>query len=784
MNLKYCFIVLFLGAVFKLNAQEIKIYGFVKDSLSQKPLSNVDVIILDDSMHVITSKTSRYDGSFFFGNITKAKYVQVKYAGYKEIIKRIGENLAELSEIFYLSLSDILLNEIKITAMKPLITSDRGVVSYNIEGGIWSNIGSLSDILKNISSIAQSPNSNLSYKGKELTLLIDGRKVQLSGQALENMLLSLQANEIESIDLIANPGVKYESSDKAVLNIKTIKSKNYGTSYLLNTSYAIGKTYKSNSGLNINAKNKYFALTTGITYYQSKILMINENNRSIEATNGSAASSFNDFSNDIQDLKIKGAKLGLNFALFKDINFNMLSTFGKTNSGRDVDYNSIYVINKKENTSYFKQIDNYSSIEYYNGLNVSKKLKNSTFGIVLDNNKYDYIYQEVANGFTSSSGEDKKLNISNPAIRDIKINSIKIDYNRPVKGGNLGVGGQFKTSSISTDAKYIASDTLFNDRSTNFLYSEGVKAFYVDFEKTKSKLYYSFGLRYEVANLSGEEKIIANVSNYNKGYFFPALAIQYVFPKELTLNVNYNKKVTRPNYDDLSSRLIFKSPYFFKRGGGLLLPSYSTNIDMSIKRKALTYSLSYFSQENRFVQVPISEGYKSIYQYTTLDKFNYLATSLSYNGNILSAWNSNVMIEVWKNNLQYKELNINKSGATFNFNLQNTFTLSKQNTFSLNWILTTKDFTSVYDLGKVHYLNAFFSHNSLNKRVTITTSITDVFNTYNWTFYSKYNGFYLFDYYKNASRFFRIGINWKIGKILTIKKTNSGIENEKIRANT
>lgn len=65
-------------------------------------------------------------------------------------------------------------------------------------------------------SVTIDNNDNISLLGRSGVLVyLDGKRLPLSGQDLSNYLQNLPAEQIDRIEIITNPGAKYEAQGNA-----------------------------------------------------------------------------------------------------------------------------------------------------------------------------------------------------------------------------------------------------------------------------------------------------------------------------------------------------------------------------------------------------------------------------------------------------------------------------------------------------------------------------------------------------------------------------------------
>lgn len=145
-------------------------------------------------------------------------------------------------------------------AKKPIERkADRTIFDFSEQPHL--NTGTALEGIKKLPGVMNTSISGLSYNGKQVSVQMDGRPLNISSTELENFLSGLPASAIERIEIITNPGAQFSATEGGlILNIITSKAaKNYLTAtYSGNYSFSNYDKYRNNTGHSIllNAKNK------------------------------------------------------------------------------------------------------------------------------------------------------------------------------------------------------------------------------------------------------------------------------------------------------------------------------------------------------------------------------------------------------------------------------------------------------------------------------------------------------------------------------------------------
>src|SRR5690606_29604472 len=101
-------------------------------------------------------------------------------------------------------------------------------------------------------------NDNISLKGKQGVMIwMNGKQTPMSGSDLANVLKSMPANSIDRIEIISNPGARYDAAGSAgIINIITKKDQRLGVNGSINLSAGHGVYPKYAAGGSLNYRNK------------------------------------------------------------------------------------------------------------------------------------------------------------------------------------------------------------------------------------------------------------------------------------------------------------------------------------------------------------------------------------------------------------------------------------------------------------------------------------------------------------------------------------------------
>lgn len=124
----------------------------------------------------------------------------------------------------YLSPAMKALEEVKITAERPLYTVDGEKQLYNTADDPSVQTGTASDALQNAPEVEVDAEGNITLRGSQsVEVWINDRPSHLSGEALRQYIKTLPASAITRIEVITNPSARYGGGGPVVNIVTTAK---------------------------------------------------------------------------------------------------------------------------------------------------------------------------------------------------------------------------------------------------------------------------------------------------------------------------------------------------------------------------------------------------------------------------------------------------------------------------------------------------------------------------------------------------------------------------------
>ena len=257
-------------------AKAIEIRGMVMNEKNE-PMPYCNVLLLTSDSTFVNGCVTKADGSFLMMGVEGIPYVlRVSYLGYATATQAL-----EARNLIQLLPDSHTLEEVTITAERPLIEPSANGLKANVIGTSLAKMGTASEMLSHLPFVTGN-DGNYTVLGHGSPLIyINNRKVRDMGE-----LDRLRADEIVSAEVITTPGAEYAADVASIIRIKTIKQRGQGWSGRINLNYNQGHWAKANQQVNLNYRTGGLDLFSRISVFENNqygkttdVIQINETNQ-------------------------------------------------------------------------------------------------------------------------------------------------------------------------------------------------------------------------------------------------------------------------------------------------------------------------------------------------------------------------------------------------------------------------------------------------------------------------------------------------------------------------
>lgn len=758
--------------------------GSVKDSLNAAlPYAAVGLLNAKDSS-LVKGALCNDSGAYMFDNIKPGSYlIKVEVMGYPEQFSHIikadsGKNQAVVMQM---KSSDNNLKTVRVVADKPFIEHQADKIIFNVDGSVIASGKNALEVLNDLPGVSADDNANISVHGKgSVLVLVDEKPIYMD---LATYLKSIDASQIEKIEVITNPSAKYEASGKAVINIVLKKDKNLGLNGQFTSNYRqwLYAGYNENLNMNYRTKKFNFFANTGLHYFHNYTTQtVNE---TIEGTNATQL-----MLNESSPLVTQGitdySTAGIDFTPDSKQTITLSIDGFSFLTPDKATVNNTTIIHSRSGSidsgKYNPSVTSYTRTEYVYNLNYTFKIDSN--GRELSASFAYLPYRSTSSiqspiYYYNSAGDILHPPTLTTAYQPLTLNvyDAKIDYTHPFdKKSKLDIGMEEQNATSDNNDQFYAIEqgvpVIDTAQTNHFNFKENVFAGYINYyRKLNEKFDFQAGVRAEQTNDNGIQYIHDTSFTPNYLNLFPSAGINWKVNEANSFSISYSRRIDRPDYIDLNPFITVLSPYNYSEGNINLLPQFSDNYELDYNLGDLinaTVGYIHFTnimsngthqQDSSFItyNTPINIGTYNVY-YGVLTSTIHPAkwwTSINsvytYHDNYIGAVN-----DVFYNN----------SHVSAQFKTNNMFNFKHGWKAELVYWYLTSNLNGVIIESPLSDLDIGIGKRFDDDRFSVNLNCTDVFATQLSTSTQITPGLSIVDTRYSDYRKIRLSLTWKFGK--------------------
>jgi outer membrane receptor protein involved in Fe transport len=623
-----------------------KISGTVIDSITRKPLDYATVSMFRSGGKApITGVLTDDKGGFKLNDVKAGKYkIVVSYIGYpSKTFDPVETTLSKPDNnmgIVVVAPSAKTLSQVNVVGEKALIENKIDKIVYNAEKDVTSAGGNATDVLQKVPLVSVDMNGNVALRGDQnVRVLINGKPSGATSASLSDVLKTIPADQIKSVEVITSPSAKYDAEGSGgILNIIT-KSKN-ASGISGSVSGGVG-TRQNNSNVNFNYNQNRFSLSANLggnlTWPQTSSSFFDQtiNTPAIPASGanpGVSAVNAHNYGTSSSRIARYGAlgsiTAGYEFNAYNSINSTLRLNSGGFNINGSGSNNRVDNINTANSLAYVSSVLSHNLFQGFDfNLDYTHKFKKEGHEFTISGQwSHSIINTDYTNLYTA-------LNPSQKGNNDGKNNeyTAQADYALPVsKLLKFEAGGKTIQRRINSVYDIYNTDVNGNNairdaiNSNLYDYDQNVYAGYSVLTFTLPKSYSLLvGGRYENTQITGDPQnpyqnttsgnyqvLEPFTASYNT--YIPSFTVQKVFGSN-TLKASYSKRIQRPSLQLLNPFINRSQVQSQSVGNPTLSPetsqTYELNFNTFIKASVINVSAYYKKTSNLMesIATPIKE---------------------------------------------------------------------------------------------------------------------------------------------------------------------------------
>ena len=747
--------------------QSIKIFGTLCDSLTHEPIRFATVAILNQQTRAPVQETQTdIGGHFVLENVPGRTFtLRITYTGYDDIFKENIPLNAATGELNFgmltMTSKSSLLKEVAITAKKNTLQIVDGKKVFSVNQSLVSKGGNAADLLRNVPTLQVDADGNVSLRGSaNVKVLIDGKPSIIANGDVSQMLQSIPADAIESIEVIPNPPANYDADGAGIINIILKKNRRPG----LNGSAAIGggtrENYNADASLSyqshkVNVYGNYSlkdgnTLTTGfqnVTYLHptDSIVYVNET-----------------FPTVTRD-EIQFIKAGIDYSLTPRSTLGISASFNSSHLHED---QLIPVIEYSAEHTPLESFNRYITVANNGGsyeldLDYTRRFKKPKEELLLN---FAYAsgsyrdYELFTTQYNPINGVESS-NIDTPLINDTRHHSInyniQADFVLPV-----GKSGQFSTGyrtqiTLGNNDQYAynvlnTGKTPLNTFTDFFSSNNQVNAVYLNLKGQIGNLSYQAGVRGEDSRLDAtftsydlNNVLVSTPVKVPVRGVYPSLLLTEKLKNNGQLQFTFTRRLSKPSVRRLNSTIDFSDPSNYNKGNPELRPANVINLELDFNKTwhkiSATFGI-YNNIINNAIQIIETAPVKN--ETTTIPENlnNSITTGLELIGHfeLLKGWDLTANANIFnRNNAAAPQYGIAANhGISWNANITTNVTPLKRLSFQIHADYSAPNLFLQFQNRAEFGMDAAAKFDFAGNRASLNLNATDIFNSRNRAFLS------------------------------------------------
>ncbi|WP_286834345.1 MULTISPECIES: TonB-dependent receptor domain-containing protein [unclassified Proteiniphilum] len=792
-------LVLFCVISMSMTAQNVTVKGKLVSADDKAGLPYVTISVARESNPANTVKRlATQENGTFSTALTPGKYIFIFHFvgmnGLKKLVEvSTSQNPLDLGEIA-MDESSIELEEVSVTAQKPLVKVEIDKLTYSAKDDPESSTSNVLDLLRKVPLVTVDGEDEIQLKGSSnFKIYLNGKPSNMISGNPSQVLKSMPANSVKDIEVITDPGVKYDAEGVGgIINIVTDKRVDDGYSGSVG---ANGDTFGGYGG-NAYLATRYgkFGFTGNSGYYYHK---------RPESESGFTREEFSP-----QNLltlngknKSDGGGLFLSGALsFEPDTLNLFNLSGSRYGGKFKSHSMQEALSSGARPYSYNTRSN-STVEY-GGMSLSADYQRSfkrkgemlTISYRFEDNpndsEYDSEYENVTGVFYYTDGY-KLRSVNNAGGKE---HTGQLDYVNPLNGKH----------SIETGLKYIFRDntsradhTFFDteegvwkpdvSRKNDLDHTQNITSGYAGYGFKSGKTGVKLGFRgeytqQEIHFMGSQLDTIVQTNFFD---LVPSVTLSYQLGMTRTLRGGYNMRISRPGIWYLNPYVNDVDPNNISYGNPNLdaEKQHNFNINYGAFSQKLNFNvtLSYAFARNAVT------GYSFIENGVTHNTYANIGKNQTVGTNLYVSWTPTQVVRTYLNGgINYTDIrstekselrNSGFSGRAFGgltFTFPGDFRVGANGGLFLNRIqLQTKQ-------SPFYFYSFSLMKSFLNKKLDLSLNLQDVLSkNRKISSTTTGEGFWQENIFHYPMRSIRLSVSYRFGELkASMKKVQRTISNE------
>ena len=807
-------------------APTFQIKGVLLDSLTQEgePYATIKIVKKEAPANALKMLVTDMKGKFQEKVPGTGNFVMtISSIGRNTIVKdftvKAGEKLVDFGTLYITDASNEL-GQVEVVAQKPLVKADIDKIEYNVQDDPDSKSNSVLEMLRKVPLVTVDGEDNIKVNGSSsFKVYVNGKPNNMMSNNPTEVLKSMPANSIKHIEVITNPGPKYDAEGVGgILNIVTVGSGLEGY-----TATFSGNVSNMGAGGGLFGTVKSGKLTVSARYNYN----YNDRPRSYSGGNRRTVGDITEGSSDLDyDGSSKGHgnfQSGSMEASYEIDTLRLVSmSFGLWGGGNNsTSINNTlatapgtsnelyrYVSDGRSKSSWYS-ID--GGVDYQRMFHMKDRMFTLSYKINTSPQTSDS-YSTYNDMHAATDWEDflKRLyDLNNDGSQNTTEHTFQADYTTPIgKIHTLEAGAKYiLRDNSSEDDRYerqigtTGDYVLDEEHSSHYKHQNDILAAYMGYGLRVKKISGRLGVRYE--HTKQEVKyLLGKGDNFNKNFddVVPSASIGYKLTDMSNLRFGYNMRIYRLGIWYLNPYLNDSNPTNISQGNSHLDSekshsfnlSYSNftqkfNINLSARYSFTNNSIEQVTEQVKDTEIAglqnptgkevLYSTYQNIGKSRNASLSGYVNWNATSNTRIYANLYGNYTYMEGANGLKNDGWNLFAYGGAQQ-SLPHDWRISLNVYGQTPWIMLQGKGSSFFDYGLS--VNKSF----LNKRLTLSAFASNFFKKYTSPTSSIEGvGFTQDSWNRYTRQRFGVSVSYRIGELkASVKKAARTISNDDVKS--
>ena len=688
----------------------------IDEQVKPMPFANVVLVSRADSAFIAGTMT-KDDGTFSISTDIQDGLLKVTSVGYttKYLDARTG-NVGDIQ----MQPDTKELGEVVVKGERPQYKMTAGGMTVDIQNSLLKDVGTADDVLSMLPQV-QGGDGNFTVFAKGTPeIYINNKKVQNARE-----LKRLKSTDIKSVDVITSPGAKYNAEVGAVIRIKTKKRQGDGISMEASSQVKYNEKWTTYDDATVKYR------TGGLEVFGN--MMINNDNHSEDNTITTDIRANGNHVNIVQACPsnfwytMLGGQIGASYDFNDDNSIGFSYTLSGSLYGRGTAQTQQTITRNNAPEGIVDQfIEMNINDRPQHEANIYYVGKAGKLGIDFNGSWiWEKNMRDQASFEHSLQLADRTVTTHNENRNHMLAGKLVLTY--PIWKGELSAGTEMSRSNshgIYSNVEQVMAPSNDEIKESNV-------AGFTEYKLKLGDWNLNGGLRYET--------VTSDYYSFGQYQTEPSRKYHDLFPNisvgwqknKWGIQLGYNKRISRPNYQALNSNVQYDNRYEYEGGNPLLRPTIKQNLDLNVTYSWLNFTAGY--SHNKDLRLNFGYLYQegteiTIWTNRNFDKFESFNASLTASPKF-GFYSPTLTLSYWQQNFdtQAYGLATKRNKPEWQINFRNWFTINKTTKAMLYLHYSTS-----YDYGFNHNahefnINARVQKTFLDGNLTVALFANDIF---------------------------------------------------------